>query len=130
MLHHLYSRAPPALESPHTRSGLTPAQVRGSRVRCALCPLLAKRRELAQHGWYHGPARIPLGSHMSLHLPLSVVRVPSCPRVQYSLWLDGHSQEETLKFIRTALEACAAKAKGAEGTEQLLPLLRRLSASS
>ena len=27
-LHHLYSRAPPALESPHTRSGLTPSQVR------------------------------------------------------------------------------------------------------
>lgn len=27
VLHHLYSRAPPALESPHVRSGLTPTQV-------------------------------------------------------------------------------------------------------
>lgn len=52
-----------------------------------------------------------------------------CLPSQYSLWLDGHSQEETLKFIRTALEACAAKAKGAEGAEQLLPLMRRLAAS-
>ena len=51
-----------------------------------------------------------------------------CLPPQYSLWLDGHSQEETLKFIRTALEACAAKAKGAEGAEQLLPLMRRLAA--
>jgi hypothetical protein len=73
VLHHLYSRAPSALESPHVRSGLTPTQ--------------------------------------------------------YSLWLDGHSQEETLKFIRTALEACASKAKGAEGADQLLPLMRRLAAS-
>ncbi len=52
-----------------------------------------------------------------------------CLPPQYSLWLDGHSQEETLKFIRTALEACAAKAKGAEGAEQLLPLMRRLAAT-
>lgn len=28
VLHHLYSRAPPQLESPHARSGLTPAQAR------------------------------------------------------------------------------------------------------
>lgn len=27
VLHHLYSRAPAALQSPHIRSGLTPAQV-------------------------------------------------------------------------------------------------------
>ena len=27
VLHHLYSRAPPALQSPHTRSGFTPLQV-------------------------------------------------------------------------------------------------------
>lgn len=27
LLHHLYSRAPPQLESPHARSSLTPAQV-------------------------------------------------------------------------------------------------------
>ena len=27
VLHHLYSRAPPALQSPHTRSGFSPAQV-------------------------------------------------------------------------------------------------------
>jgi hypothetical protein len=28
LVHHLYSRAPPALQSPHTRSGYTPAQAR------------------------------------------------------------------------------------------------------
>lgn len=27
VLHHLYSRAPPALQSPHSRSGFSPAQV-------------------------------------------------------------------------------------------------------
>ncbi len=31
VVHHLYSRAPPQLESPHARSGLTPAQARGPR---------------------------------------------------------------------------------------------------
>ncbi|KAL4435870.1 hypothetical protein ABPG77_000632 [Micractinium sp. CCAP 211/92] len=72
VVHHLYSRAPPQLESPHARSGLTPAQ--------------------------------------------------------YSLWLDGHSQEEALKFIRTALDACAAKARDAPGYEELAPLMRRLTA--
>ncbi|KAL4458763.1 hypothetical protein ABPG75_013628 [Micractinium tetrahymenae] len=72
VLHHLYSRAPPQLESPHSRSGLTPAQ--------------------------------------------------------YSLWLDGHSQEEALRFIRTALDACAAKAAGAPGYDELAPLMRRLAA--
>lgn len=74
MLHHLYSRAPPALESPHARSGLTPQQ--------------------------------------------------------YSLWLDGHSQAEALRFIRTALEACAGKAKGAEGFGDLHPLMLRLAAEA
>lgn len=74
VLHHLYSRAPPLLESPHVRSGLTPAQ--------------------------------------------------------YSLWLDKHSQEEALKFIRTALEACAAKARSAPGHDDIVPLLRRLAAGS
>lgn len=28
VLHHLYSRSPPALQSPHTRSGFSPEQVR------------------------------------------------------------------------------------------------------
>jgi len=28
LLHHLYSRAPPALQFPHSRSGFSPAQVR------------------------------------------------------------------------------------------------------
>ncbi|PSC76466.1 conserved oligomeric Golgi complex subunit 5 [Micractinium conductrix] len=74
VLHHLYSRAPPQLESPHARSSLTPAQ--------------------------------------------------------YSLWLDNHSQAEALKFIRTALEACAARARGAPGADELLPLLRRLAADA
>ena len=34
-LHHLYSRAPPALQSPHARAGITPAQVVGWSVHAA-----------------------------------------------------------------------------------------------
>lgn len=70
LLHHLFSRAPAALQSPHARSGLTPAQ--------------------------------------------------------YSLWLDGHSETEAVRFVRTALDACAPRAAGQPGAAELLPLLREL----
>ena len=36
VLHHMYSRAPEALQSPHTRSGFTPAQVQ-SPITCSAC---------------------------------------------------------------------------------------------
>ncbi|GAB4821831.1 hypothetical protein N2152v2_008877 [Parachlorella kessleri] len=68
LLHYLFSQGPPAVESPHTRSGLTP--------------------------------------------------------VQYSLWLDEHSQEEAVKFIRAALDAGEAKAKG----DPTLALMRSIAA--
>jgi hypothetical protein len=71
-------------------------------------------------GW-HGPATSPNDSL------LDASPLPTLP-LQYSLWLDGHSQEESLKFIRTALEACAPKAKGAPGFEEFYPLLKRLAA--
>ena len=65
--------------------------------------------------------------------------------MQYSLWLDGHSSEEALRFVRTALEASVSKTKakgelggagleGEEGAaaaaaaEELVALLRRLAA--
>lgn len=51
------------------------------------------------------------------------------PALQYSLWLDGHSEAETLKFIRTALDACASKAKAADGFEATFPLMKRLAAA-
>ncbi|CAL8469379.1 g8920 [Coccomyxa elongata] len=70
VLHHLYSRAPPALQSPHSRSGFSPAQ--------------------------------------------------------YSMWLDQHSMEEALKFIRTALEACAPAARDQPGFDDVYPLMLKL----
>ena len=46
VVHHLYSRAPAELQSPHQRSGLTPAQARLlSAARCQTChmdPLLGQ----------------------------------------------------------------------------------------
>lgn len=43
--------------------------------------------------------------------------------MQYSLWLDQHSMEEALKFIRTALEACAPAARGDPGFDEIYPLM-------
>ncbi|CAK0784167.1 hypothetical protein CVIRNUC_007370 [Coccomyxa viridis] len=71
VLHHMYSRAPAALQSPHIRSGFTPAQ--------------------------------------------------------YSMWLDQHSMEEALKFIRSALEACAAAAEKEPGFSEVYPFMLQLS---
>jgi hypothetical protein len=48
------------------------------------------------------------------------------PPPQYSLWLDGHSEAEAVRFVRTALEACAPRAAGQPGAAELLPLLREL----
>lgn len=45
---------------------------------------------------------------------------------QYSLWLDQHSMEEALKFIRTALEACEPAARGEPGFDKVYPLMLRL----
>lgn len=60
VMHHLFSRGPPVLESPHTRNKLTPSQ--------------------------------------------------------YSLWLDEHTQQEAVKFTKSAAEAGAGKVAGqAEG---------------
>ncbi|EIE21637.1 hypothetical protein COCSUDRAFT_30131 [Coccomyxa subellipsoidea C-169] len=70
VLHHLYSRAPPALQSPHSRSGFSPAQ--------------------------------------------------------YSMWLDQHSMEEALKFIRTAVEACAPAAREQPGFDDVYPVMLNL----
>eukprot|EP00887_Chlorella_sp_A99_P006562 scaffold3.g6562.t1 len=68
----LYARAPAALESPHARAGLTPAQ--------------------------------------------------------YSLWLDEHSPEDAVAFVRKAFEACEKKAAGAPGAAEVLSLMRTLLA--
>ena len=41
----------------------------------------------------------------------------------YSLWLDQHSMAEALKFIRTALEACAPAARDEPGFGDVYPLM-------
>lgn len=70
VLHHLYSRAPQSLQSPHTRSGFTAAQ--------------------------------------------------------YSLWLDQHTSEDVLRFIRSALTACQTKAEHEPGFDEVFPVMMKL----
>ena len=70
VLHHLYSRAPQSLQSPHTRSRFTPAQ--------------------------------------------------------YSLWLDQHTSEDVLRFIRSALTACQTKAEHEPGFDEVFPVMMKL----
>ena len=45
---------------------------------------------------------------------------------QYSLWLDEHSMEEVVRFIRSALESCAPAARGQPGFDAIYPLMLRL----
>ena len=47
--------------------------------------------------------------------------------LQYSMWLDQHSMEEALKFIRSALEACAAAAEKEPGFSEVYPFMLQLS---
>jgi hypothetical protein len=47
---------------------------------------------------------------------------------QYSLWLDQHSMAEALKFIRSALEACAPAARGEPGFGDVYPLMLEVCA--
>ena len=47
--------------------------------------------------------------------------------LQYSMWLDQHSMEEALKFIRSALEACAAVAEKEPGFSEVYPFMLQLS---
>ncbi len=46
--------------------------------------------------------------------------------MQYSMWLDQHSMEEALKFIRTALEACAPAAADQPGFDDVHLLMLKL----
>ena len=46
--------------------------------------------------------------------------------LQYSLWLDQHSMEEALRYIRTALEACEADARDEPGFDDVYPLMLQL----
>ncbi len=49
-----------------------------------------------------------------------------CCVLQYSAWLDQHSREETLKGIRSALDASPADALQAARENGLLDLLHQL----
>ncbi len=50
--------------------------------------------------------------------------------LQYSMWLDQHSMEEALRFIRSALEACASAAEKEPGFSDVYPFMLRLSKGS
>ncbi len=128
---HLFSRAPPALVSPHVRSNLTPAQVspwhpsralardggmlsHGLRGCCAVGIMLPP-----SNNWASALTPPPLPPvtntlHTYTHLP----------PLQYSLWLDEHSQEEALKFVRNALDAGVAKAKGDADVAAIQPIIK------
>ena len=47
--------------------------------------------------------------------------------LQYSMWLDQHSMEEALKFVRSALEACAPAAEKEPGFSEVYPFMLQLS---
>lgn len=46
--------------------------------------------------------------------------------VQYSLWLDQHSMPEVLRYIKSALEACAAAAKEEAGGPDICGVMMQL----
>jgi conserved oligomeric Golgi complex subunit 5 len=71
VMHHLFSRGPTLLESPHTRNKLSPSQ--------------------------------------------------------YSLWLDEHTQEEAVKYIKSAAEAGAVKVTGQAEGMQVVALIKWLA---
>lgn len=50
--------------------------------------------------------------------------------VQYSMWLDQHSMEEALRFIRSALEACAAAAEKEAGFSEVYPVMLQIAKGS
>ena len=47
--------------------------------------------------------------------------------LQYSMWLDQHSMEEALRFIRSALEACASAAEKEPGFSDVYPFMLQLA---
>ncbi len=50
--------------------------------------------------------------------------------VQYSMWLDQHNMEEALRFIRSALEACAAAAEKEAGFNEVYPVMLQIAKGS
>ena len=68
-MHHLFSRAPPVVESPHTRNKLSPSQ--------------------------------------------------------YSLWLDEHTQQEAVKYIKSAAEVGVGKVAGQAEGMQVMALVKK-----
>ena len=50
-----------------------------------------------------------------------------CSHIQYSMWLDQHSMEEALRFIRSALEACAPAAEKEPGFSDVYPFMLQIS---
>lgn len=114
--HHLFSRAPPALQSPMSRSGLTPAQVRvplssscrGNGVFTSAWCLASSLRLFACRT---GP---------SLHARDALCHTL---QLQYSAWLDQHSSAEALRSIKAAIEASPAAARE---EAEVVPLMLRL----
>lgn len=50
--------------------------------------------------------------------------------VQYSLWLDQHSMDDALKFIRGALNAAAAKVDQDEDCKELMRAMTHICSHS
>ena len=71
-------------------------------------------------------AQCGLGITWSLKVSLQGGTLSRCPVVQYSAWLDQHSREETLRGIRSALDASPADALQAARDDGLLDLLHQL----
>ena len=111
LVHHLYTRAPSVLQSPHTRSGYTPAQVRRGSIHQCITPVqLLVVIPLSQ--------QCHVGTTTACFLTLD-----ACTASQYSLWLDQHSMTEALKFNCSALEACASAVREEPGFGDMYQLM-------
>lgn len=50
--------------------------------------------------------------------------------LQYSLWLDQHSMDDVLKFIKGALNAAAAKVDQDEACKELVKIMTKICSQS
>ena len=53
-----------------------------------------------------------------------------CGCLQYSLWLDQHSMNEVLKFIKGALNAAAVKVEQDEDCKELVSIMTQICSRS
>lgn len=70
--------------------------------------------------------------YLSLALVSSMVLLqwPTGLLLQYSLWLDQHSIDDVLKFIKGALNAAAAKVDQDEACKDLVKIMTKICSQS